>query len=144
MESESKRAATPGTTWASVHTVHNIRTKVHPEVEGFVAVGGALVVPVVAVGGVHRAERAASGPHRRVHDQLTAGQLRLERLPVSGPSDQIVRLQAAALDRPRLALVYLRHPLVGYFIGKNIRAHVKWRTPRSAAKQYGRPALRGG
>lgn len=94
----------------------------------FAAVRRALVVSVVGVGGVHRPERAASGAHRRVDDQLTTRQLRLERLSVSGPSDHIVRLQAAALDRPRLALVHDRRPRVGDFIGKNIRAHVKRHT----------------
>lgn len=93
--------------------------------EQLVAVLGAFVVSVVTIRSVHRPESAASGAHRRMNDQLTTRQLWLERLPVPGPSYRIVRLQVATLDRPRLALVHHRRSFVGYFIGKNTRAHVK-------------------
>lgn len=96
--------------------------------EGLVAILGAFIVPVVVIGGMCRPEGAASGFFQRLDGQLTTRQLWFQRLSVSGPSDRIVRLQVATLDRPRLILVHDRCSLVGYFIGKNIRAHIKrWR-----------------
>ena len=44
----------------------HVRTKIYPQMEGLVAILGAFIVPVVAIGGMHRPEGAASGSYRRL------------------------------------------------------------------------------
>lgn len=88
--------------------------------KGLITVLSAFIIPFMAICGVHCLEGATSAAHWRLDDQLTACQLWLKRLPVPSPSDQIVRLQVATFDWPRLILVHDRRSRVGYFIGKNI------------------------
>lgn len=88
--------------------------------KGLIAVLSAFIIPFMVICGMHGLEGATSAAHWRLDDQLTACQLWFKRLPVPSPSNQIVRLQVATFDWPRLILVHDRRSRVGYLIGKNI------------------------
>jgi len=69
-------------------------------------VGSAFVISVMILGRLGRREIAAAGFALWVDNQLTAGQLRFQRLAISGPPNVIIVLQIVALDAPRLPLVH--------------------------------------
>lgn len=83
-----------------------LRTEEYRKVEKFWTVGGAFVISLMILGRLGRRELAAAGTG--LDDQLTAGQLRFQRLAIPGPPNEIIILQIDALDFPSLALVHDR------------------------------------
>lgn len=83
--------------------------------EGVRTVGRALVIAIVLLRRLGRRKLAGSGAGLGEDEQLTAGQLGFQRLTVPGPSNEIIVLQVAALDAPRLTFVHSRRPRIRHF-----------------------------